>query len=167
MGCVPKPDQPTDPPPQPAPSHYLLPLPPSNFPLLTSHFQLLTSHFQLPTSHFQLLTSHFSLLTSHFPLPTSNFSLPPPAPVAGLVQPQGHWLARSSQPCTLECRPWRCCLSLRFASPYGRSGASRKKQAHHRNWNEGNRLGDDEGALSGPNDRSHDEPKDADVYEFS
>jgi hypothetical protein len=26
-----------------------------------------------------------------------------PGAIAGLVQPQGHWLARSSQPCAMEC----------------------------------------------------------------
>ncbi len=47
---------------------------------------------------------------------TSPFSLPPspPGATAGLDQPNGHWLARFSPPCPLECSPLvhRCARNI-------------------------------------------------------
>ena len=58
-------------------------------------------------------------------------------------------------------------LSIGLASPYGHARASRQEDAHHWNWNEGNRLGNYQGALGRPYGRAHDEPEDAKVSDFS
>ena len=80
-----------------APPHNLTPLHHSPSPPHQSHLSNLApphqrAPFPLPPSHLPLLTSHFH----------------PPGAIPGPVQPQGHWLALSSQPCTPECSPLGC-----------------------------------------------------------
>jgi hypothetical protein len=57
--------------------------------------------------------------------------------------------------------------SIRLASPDAHARASRQEDAHHWNWNKGNRLGNYQGALGRPYGRAHDEPEDAKVSDFS
>ena len=58
-------------------------------------------------------------------------------------------------------------LAFRFAAPDSCGGSGPQDNHHHWDGNEGNRLGDHQGALGGPDGGSDDEPEEAEIDDFS